>query len=250
MRRFIAIGAVVGLAVFVFAQMSGSDLLKSYSTALNGAKSLSTTFSVQKIGGTSTTYSVDLAKPNKARIDTPTQLIVADGTNITTYTKKDNSYFKQPETDADLKALFAGDELSLFAPFFDQSYFANKVVASKAGAQKVLKGTAYNVVAANMDNKGKKTVTFYLDPKDNIAKRGEYTLVDAGATDTLLVMTKEFALDNTQGASTFAFSAPDGAHEITAEEMSADKWYTNLDEAAAVAKRLNKPMFVDFYADW
>lgn len=250
MRRFIVIGAVAGLAVWVLAQVSGTDMLKTYSTALNSAKSLSTTFTVQKIGGSASTYSVDLAKPNKARIDTPTQLIVADGTTITTYDKKDKSYFKQPETDGDLKALFAGDELSLFGPFFDANAVTSKVVSAKPAGTKIRKGVTFNVVAANMDNKGKKTINFYIDPSDHLAKVGEYTLVDAGATDTLLVMTKEFSVNGAAADSTFAFAPPEGSREITADEMSASKWYTSLEEGQAVAKRLNKPLFVDFYADW
>src|SRR5689334_11791181 len=143
MRRLIAIGAIAGLAVWVFAQVSGSDMLGSFAKSLNGAKSLSTTYTVQRINGGSSTYKVDLAKPNKARIDTPSQLVVADGTNITTYDKNDKSYFKKPQTDSDLKDLFATDELSLFGPFFDANFFNNKVVSSKPGGQKNRKGVMY-----------------------------------------------------------------------------------------------------------
>jgi len=250
MRRLIAIGAVAGLAVWVLAQVSGTDMLNSFAKALNGAKSLSATYTVQRIGGGSATYKVDLAKPNKARIDTPSQLIVADGTNITTYDKTDNSYFKKPETDADLKGLFGSDEFNLFGSFFSSDFYSGKVVSSKAAGQKVRKGVSYNVVVANMDDKGKKTVSFYLDPADKLAKVGEFVLNDAGATETLLVMTKDYSVDGNQPAATYAFNAPDGAHEVSLEEMSAGKWYETLGEAQAMAKKTNRPIFVDFYADW
>lgn len=250
MRRLIAIGAIAGLAVWVVAQVSGNDMLGSYAKSLNAAKSLSTTMTVQRIGGSSSTLTVDLAKPNKARIDTPTQLIVADGTNIITYDKGDKSYFKKPETDSDLKDLFKSDELNLFGSFFDADFYKGKVVSSKSGGQKVRKGVSYDVVVASMDTKGKKTASFYLDPKDKLAKVGEFVLNDAGATETVLVMTKDYSVDGNQAATMFAFNAPDGSREITAEELNAGKWYENLGEAEAMAKKLNRPLFVDFYADW
>jgi outer membrane lipoprotein-sorting protein len=249
MRRLIAIGAVAGLAVWVLAQVSGTSMLDSFAKSLNGAKSVSATYTVQRIGGGSSTYQVDLAKPNKARIDTPTQLVVADGTNITTYDKGDKSYFKKPETDADLKGLFATDDLNLFGSFFDAGFYG-KVISTKSGGQKVRKGVTYDVVVATMDAKGKKTVTFYLDPKDKLAKVGEFVLNDAGATDTTLVMSKDYVVDSAPAATTFAFNAPDGSREISQEEMNAGKWYENLGEAEAMAKKLNRPLLVDFYADW
>lgn len=250
MRRLIAFGAVAALAAWVVAQTSGGTMLDAYAKALNGAKSLSTTYTVQKIGGTASTYSLDLAKPNKARIDTPTQLIVADGTNITILDKHDQTYYKKPETDGDLKDFFKSDDLLMFGAFFDADFLKNKVVSSKTAGQKTRKGVNYNVVVANMDDKGKKTVSFYLDPADQLAKVGEFVLNDAGATDTLLVMTKDFSANSGQGANVFAFTAPEGAKEISLDEINAGKWYTNLEEAESMAKKLNKPLFVDFYADW
>jgi len=249
MRRLIAIGVAAGLAAFVIAQVSGSDMLAGFAKSLNGAKSLSSTFTVQKVGGASATYKVDLAKPNKARIETPTQLIVADGSTVTTLDKTDNSFFKKPQSDGDLKEMFNPDELNMFGAFFDAQFYGN-AVSSKSAGQKVRKGVTYNVVTATMDTKGKKTISFYLDPADKLAKVGEYVLTDAGATDTLLVMTKDYSIDGSQGANTFAFAAPDGAREISQEEMNAGKWYENLGGAEAMAKKLNKPLFVDFYADW
>jgi outer membrane lipoprotein-sorting protein len=250
MRRLIAIGAIGALGAFVFAQVSGSDMLNSFAKSLNGAKSLSATMTVQRIGGSSNTIKVDLAKPNKARIDTPTQLVVADGNTITTYDKTDNSYFKKPETDGDLKALFAPDELSLLGSFFDAGFYKGRVVSSKPGGQKSLKGTSYDVVVATMDDKGKKTISFFLDPKDKLAKAGQFVLQDAGQTDTVIVMAKDYAIDGDQAGSLFAFSAPNGSKEISLEEMNAGKWYENFEEAQAMSKKLNRPIFVDFYADW
>jgi thiol:disulfide interchange protein len=48
----------------------------------------------------------------------------------------------------------------------------------------------------------------------------------------------------------FAFKAPAGSRELTAAEISADKWYTNFDEAVAVGKASNRLVLVDFYTSW
>jgi outer membrane lipoprotein-sorting protein len=249
MRRFLPIGALAALAVLVLAQVRGSDLLANFAKAQNGAKSLSATYTVQRVGGTSATYQVDLAKPNKARIDSPTQLVVADGTNITTYDKADKSYFTKPQTDGDLKGLFKGDDTHLFGAFFDADFYA-KVPASKAAGTKARKGVTYNVVQINMDTLNKKTISLYLDPSDKMAKVGEFVLADGGVTDTVIVATKELLLDGKQADTLFAFKAPEGSRQITLEEMNSGKWYTDFEEAQAMAKKANKPIFLDFYADW
>jgi len=250
MRRFIAIGAFVGLAVWVLAQVSGSDMIANFAKTLNGAKSLSATYSVQRIGGESASYKLDLAKPNKARIDSPAEIIVADGTTITVYDKGDNSYYKKPQTDAELKALFNSDQLNMFGSFFDAEFYKDRVIAAKQAGQKVRKGVTYNVVTANLDNKGKKTMSFYLDPADKLAKVGEYVLNDAGATDTVLVLTKEYTIDGSPNANLFAFAPPTDSKQVSLEEMNAGKWYEDFAEAQAMAKKANKPIFLDFYADW
>ena len=49
-----------------------------------------------------------------------------------------------------------------------------------------------------------------FEVKDKLAKVGEFVLTDAGATDTMLVMAKDYSVDGSQTPATFAFSAPDG----------------------------------------
>lgn len=249
MRKFIVMGALAGLAVFVYAQVSGTTLLANFSKALNSSKSVSATLNAQVVNGTASTYKVDLAKPNLARIETPTQLIVADGKNITTLDKGDNTYFKKAETDADLKALFAGDELNLFASFFDAS--AYEKLTSKAAGAKNRKGVNYNVVDVNMDGKGKRMVSFYLDPKDSIARLAEInmTMSDKDKT-TIIVSAKDLTIDGATGNGLFAFTPPADSKELSMDEMSAGTWYTDLEEAKMLAKKTNKKIFVDFMATW
>src|SRR5688572_9607035 len=104
-RKSIWIAGVVGAATLALAQGSGSPILNAYVRTVNEAPALSVDYTAQMIGGSSVEYSIDLAKPNKARIDSPAQLIVADGTNITTYDKSCNTYFKEPQSQAALMDL-------------------------------------------------------------------------------------------------------------------------------------------------
>lgn len=249
MRKFITMGALAGLAVLVYAQVSGSSLVAGFSKALNASKSVSATINSQVVNGTVTNYKIDLAKPNMARIDGPNTLVVADGKNITTYDKKDNTYFKKPETDADLKALLDNDDFSMLAPFFDADAYAK--LSSKAAGTKNRKGVSYNVVDVNMDGKGKRTISFYIDPKDSITRLAEVNLsMSDKDKSTIIVSAKDMVLDGSMSNDTFAFAPPTDSRELSLDEMSAGTWYTDLEQAKALAKKTNKKIFVDFMATW
>jgi len=248
MRRFLGIGAAAALAVFVLAQVSGTNQLDSYAKALNSSKSISATYTVQKPNMAAATYKIDFAKPNMARIDTPNQIVVADGKTITTYDKAENSFYKKPQTADDFKALFNSDDTGLYAAFFDSNYFS-KVASVKPAGTKNRKGVTYNVIDVSMDKSGKKVVSFYLDPSDKIARVADINTVDGANKDNTIIMTKEFAMDG-DNSKAMAFSAPDGAKEVSLADMSSGKWFTSWSEAMAMAKKANKPIFVDFYTDW
>ncbi|HVT13818.1 MAG TPA: thioredoxin family protein [Fimbriimonadaceae bacterium] len=248
MRRILGIGAFVGLAAFVIAQVSGTDMLNSFAKALNSSKSVSASYTIQKPIGPSSSYQVDLAKPNKARIESPTEVIVADGNTITTYTKADNTYFKKPQTDAEFKALFANDDLGLFGSFFDANYYGNVVSAKPAGT-KVRKGVSYNVVDAKMDQAGKKTVSFYLDPSDQLARVAMITTVDGTNKDDTIIATKTLTV-NGDNNSAFVFNAPADSKELSLDDINAGRWFSTWADASAMSQKTGKPIFIDFFTDW
>jgi outer membrane lipoprotein-sorting protein len=248
MRRLFGILATVAAAGFVLAQ-SGSNLISGFTKALHEAQSLSTTFSVQVIGDAPTVYNLDLAKPNLARIDTPTQLIVADGKNITTYEKGPKTYYKRAQTAEELKALFASYELSVWSGFFDSAAFS-KVASTKSLGTKNRKGMNLAVVEAALDAGRTKTMTLYINPADNVARQAEFVVSAHGEKETAILDTRSLSLNNKGDASLFAFNAPDGARELSLEELNSAQWYTDLEEAKKVAARTNRLLLVDFYADW
>ncbi len=248
MRKLFAFGALAGVAVLALAQVRGTDVLAAYAKALNASKSVSATLTVQPVGGTPSTFKVNLAKPNMARIDTPSKLVVSDGTTITTYDKQDNSFYKQPYDEKLIKNLLNSDELGMLAPFFDANAYA-KVPAAKNTGVKNRKGVDYTVVQVTTDSAGRRVVNFYIDPKDSVAHMSDVTMSTSKTeTTSIIVMAKDFTLNGE--APKFSFVAPEGAREMSLDELSAGKWYGNMDEAMAAARKGNKKIFVDFMASW
>lgn len=247
MKKFAVLAGVV-VAGLVLAQ-GASGPLSGYIKSLNGASSLSASFTYQRIGGTSTSYAVELAKPNMVRIDKPGELIVADGKSIVTYDKKAKTYFKTPQSDAAIGKLFNDDEFSLFAPFFAPNAF-DKLTKVTAAGNKNRKGMSMQVVEATVDAKGFKKATFYIDPSNNVARQLELTFTDGPETIRTLIDVKDVKIGGEANASLFAFKAPEGSKELSLDEMMSDKWYYNLDEAKEVAKRTNRKIFIDFFATW
>jgi outer membrane lipoprotein-sorting protein len=247
-KAFVFFGAAA-LAAVILAQGQGNQLLANFSKALMDAKSLSTNYKVLPVGGTPVEINLELAKPNMAKIDTPSELIVADGTTITTYNKAEKTYFKRPQTADDLGSLFRGDQLGLWAGFFNGKAL-NGIANAKSLGVKNRKGMALNVVEGWADAKGRKTVTFYLSNQDGVARQAEIVINDQGVKDTTVIDTKSLTLNGAPDKDLFAFKAPAGSKEVTWEEMNSAKWVYDLEEAKAIAAKTNRKIFVDFMATW
>ncbi len=247
MRKF-AVFAACAAGSLVLAQ-NASGPLGGFTKALTDAQALSATFTYQRIGGVAQNFKIDVAKPNKLRLDKPNELIVADGTTIVTFDKKANTYSKAAQTPAAIKAIVAEDEFSLFAPFFNADAYDSLSKVTAAGT-KNRKGTALNVVEAQVDKNGLKTATFYIDPASNLARQLEYGFTDNGQVTRTLIDTKEIKVSASADSSLFAFKAPDGARELSADELNSDKWYHDLEEAKKIASATHRKIFVDFMATW
>lgn len=221
-----------------------ADSLNGYVDAMKAAQSLKASYTVTIIGGESREYSVELSKPNLMRFDSPSQQVIADGTNITTFDKAAKTYYKKPQSDAEIFEMLNGDELSIFAGFFNEKAF--KDLKTTTGGSKNRKGMKLDVVNGTFRNG--KTVAFYLDAK-SLARQLELTYPDT--KQKTLVDTKDLVLGDKAGsADQFAFKAPEGSRELTLDELMSDRWFTDIEEARKVAVKTNRLLFVDFYADW
>ncbi len=249
MRRIIGLGMLAGVVAFAVAQVSGTGLLSNFAKSINAASSLSATYTVTAIGqGGAEAYGIDLKKPNMARIDTPTQLIVADGKTVYTLDKKENSYFKQPQTADILQGAFTSDETSVWAGFFNSS--AYKPVSTKSLGAKNRKGMTLNAVEATYDTGGRRVVTYFLDPSDNVARQAQLDMNDPSGKATSILTTKDLTLGKEISPDKFIFTPPAGSKEVSLEDMNAGKWYTDFKEACALAKKTKRLVMVDFQTDW
>lgn len=233
------------LAIGLASAGTGQVSLESVAKAMADAKSLRAEYVVTELGGLSAEYRVTLAKPNLATIDSPDKLVVADGKTVTTYDKKEKTYFRRAQTPADLTALLAGDETRVWSPFFGQKLG----VSGRNLGTKNRKGMTLEVLEVSLDAQGKKVATLYLLPADKLPRQAEILLKDPARPVTLVLSAKSLDLDQVD-ASAFAFQAPAGSRELKEDEVAVFKWLTSIDEAKKIAAATNKMIFVDFYADW
>lgn len=244
MKKWVLAGATLAVAGFVFAQ-SGSNVLNSFSKALHGAQGLSVTYTVTRLGGSPASYTVNLSKPNRARIESASQIITADGSTITFFDRKSNSYFKRKQTDAEFRALLTSDDLSLWAPFFRDDAF--KGLNVKAMPDKNRKGVNFKVVTLTPPDATDVSWTLYIHPDDNVARQAEIVVKAGKDEGTKIIDCKSLTLET---GDVFAFNAPAGSKEVDEAELYSDRWYLDWDEAMGVAKKTNRVLLVDFYTDW
>lgn len=247
MRKYLWAAVTAALAVLVYAQTGPGQLLANYAKTLSEAKSLKTTYTVQSLDGAPQAYQLDLAKPNMARIESPTEIITADGSTIFHFDKAQKTYYRDPQTDEALKALLGGDAFDLWRAFFNPNSLS-KATAKSLGTMN-RKGMQVNAVEASLLD-GKKKIVFYLATQDNLARQGEISYSDQSSSERLLVQTKSLELGGEASASQFAFKAPDGSRELTEEERLSAEWYDDLEKAKEVAAKTKRLIFIDFYAEW
>ena len=241
------------LALSVFYGFSGgadvpSKGFSAWQDSLKSKSSLSAKVAIQEVGGSASSYTIDMKKPNLLRLDTDTTLIIADGTTITTFDKKQGVYYKQPQTKEDMKVLLDADQFNLFTGFFGEAPAVQKSVDGKT---RTLGGDQVTEVNTFFDKGGKKQQMFYVG-SDNIAKRSSMT-ASKGANEKpfqMVINAKDVVIDGKPSDTLFAFKAPDSAKEINYQDLISSKWFFDLDEAKLIATRTKKKIFIDFMASW
>lgn len=246
-RRALFLTGAAALAVLAVAGFQRTAL-DSFNSALAGAKGLDAEYTLTVVGGTTSQYKVSLAKPDKARIETPELLVVADGETITRLMKRDGIYFKKDQTQEELQSLMAMDGLSMWAPFFNENAAGRYSNVRDAGTRK--RGQVdYKVVNATHGARGETQLTYYIDPSDSLAKQGQFVNNLSGRSVTT-VMNASKAVLTVPGDDVFAFTAPSGAKEVKEIDLVAGKWLYDYEEAKKAAVVGNKLIMVDFMAEW
>ena len=246
MRKYLWVAATATMAVLVYAQLSAGQLLANYAKTLSEAKSLKVSYTVISTDGASQAYQLALAKPNMARIETPGEVITADGTTLVHFDKAQKTYYRDPQNDQVLRGLLNEDQFAVWNAFFNGNAFS-KASAKSLGTMN-RKGVQLNAVEASFDD-GKKKIVYYLSPQDSLARQAEIGYADTGS-NKLIVNTKSIEVGGDAKAESFAFNAPAGSHELTEEERLSAEWYDDLEKAKEVAAKTKRLIFIDFYAEW
>ena len=245
MRKSLGFLALVGLAAIAAARLAPAGLI-DFSKALQSAPTLKADYTAQTIGGASARYNVQLKKPNLLRVETPTQILVSDGKELTTFEKAEGYYYKQPASAAAIGEIFVPEPLNVWAGFFNPK--ALSAPSSKSLGTKSRGGQSLEAVQANYD--ANRVITYFLDATDKVARQAQIDLTVGSGKQTMVVNAKDVQVGGALDADVFAFKAPQNSRETTLDEISSDRWFTDLDEAKAAAAKSGKRIFVDFMATW
>ncbi len=247
-NRIAIIAGCAALAVVSIANSfsDASPKLKAFAANLFASQNLAAKYSIQPVGGTPVEYNVSLAKPDKARIESDSTLIVADGKTITTYNKSANTYMSKAQTETALLNLFNDTEISVWKPFF-KSECVNDFAFSKDSGTKNRGGKTLNVINVKPNAKIGVTLNLYIDDKNNLQQGEIITEVKGQEPNTEILIMSE------QGVASdglFAFKAPAGSKEVKESDMVAGEWGHDFYKALEMAKASGKLVMVDFMASW
>lgn len=235
-------GAVAATALL------SSPAFDSFKSTLLKAEGLSATVQVSVVGGTSSDYTIELAKPNMLRLETAEKLIVADGKEITTLVKGQNQYYSVEQTPQGLGEILGQADMQVWQPFFNEKAYGKVARIEKTGEKRIA-GENTDVIHIEADAKGDTTMDFYLNQKSKLPAR--LTIDSKGLSGK---ESKVLAMSNVQlgskPADLFTFKAPSGAQKVDLSVMNLGKWMWDYEAAFNMAKASGKMVMIDFMASW
>lgn len=191
---------------------SPSAQLKAHADKLLAAPSFSATYTVQPIGGAPEEQSLQLAKPNLARWESPSKLVVTDGKTLWTYDKAGKTYTEQPATAS--SATEAIPSLAWqWSAFFD-SRFAEQIGASKPGRARKFRGASIKEVDLTFAKRANASCTLYVDDQTGVVRGGMWKVQDARVATETIVFADKLEVGANLPDSTFTFAAPAGAKKL------------------------------------
>lgn len=248
MRKFVGLATGIAVACVGAAQVRGSDLLAGMAQALNRAQSVKASYSITPIGGASVDYTVELSKPNLARIEGPSRLVIATGKDVVTFDKDLNAFVRRPQLSNDATKILAPSSTEMFVPFFEPNYYQN-VVNPRSVGRVNRKGQILEAVQYSTGSFPFKQWTYYVSPDDQLPRQAQFVLKTDTSTTTSVYDTRSVSTDPIP-AERFEWKPAAEAKEVNWTNVAEGKWYTDLDEAQLAAALTDRLVFVMFYADW
>lgn len=248
MNRWTIVAAtgLMALAVGVGAQETGLRLVQGHGEALRKAESLRVVFTLQAVGGAPSRFEIEMAKPNRLRLQTPERLVVADGEKITVFDRQSKQFFRKPQNEEAFREILQREEVMWWGPFFDESVLG-KFDRARVVGERTRRGIALRAVETSRSGSAE-TSTLYIAPSDGVLRQAEFRSKESPVVTILDV--QELALNPELGGEVFAFQPPPGAEEVDEAVLQGFRWLTDLDEALKLAKTTNRLVMVDFYTDW
>lgn len=206
-------------ATSLMTYQGGKTALSTHEKTLKEAKSLEATYTVQNLPGAPVEYKLAFSRPALMRIETPSHLVVSDGTKLWDLDKEKNT-FTEVEGGADaLKGVFGSDDLWPWSGFFLPEQF-KLVKMADAGSKRTMKGVEVLDISVTFED-ATKTGHVYFDPKQGLARGISLRKGDK----EMLIMAKDLKLNGAPDASLFVFSAPAGAKKADAVAAGSDLTY-------------------------
>jgi outer membrane lipoprotein-sorting protein len=222
-----AVPAVAGVQVL--------NPVADFQKSVASANTLSVVFTVQSIGGTAQEYKLIAQKPNKFRIETPTEITVGDGSNVVTYRKSDGEYMRNGQTRDDAPRQLVNDPLrhwlSFFAPNLTPPISRSLGLRERNGVEYQAYGVAHP----------RGTATYYLAKTDRLLRQAS---LDEPGQPLEVMIVRDITLNGSVAADAFQFKAPANAKLVSREIFNALKWMTDLEEAKRLSKRSGKKILL------
>ncbi|MDX2064364.1 MAG: thioredoxin family protein [Fimbriimonadaceae bacterium] len=235
-RATTVFGAVIALsAVPAVAGVQTINPVADFQKAVASANSLNVSFTVQSIGGTAQEYKLVAQKPNKFRVETPTEITVGDGNNVVTYRKSDGEYMRNVQTRDDAPRQLVNDPLrhwlSFFAPNLTPPISRSLGLRERNGVEYQAFGVAHP----------RGTATYYLAKTDRLLRQA--SLEEPGQPLEVMIV-RDIALNGTIPADAFQFKAPANAKLVSRDIYNALKWMSDIEEAKRLSKRTGKKILL------
>lgn len=182
---------------------------------LQSAQSLTATLSVTRLPAAPETYTLTYSKPDLLRIESPTRLVVSNGSKAFVLDKTANTYAESPAS----FAFAAEDPVVAWAAFFNPKALADAQKVT-LGAKRKIKGIA--VTEVNVSLPGNRSLTLYVDDKLGIARGGSIRFPSGSGTEEVLAIASTLTVGKEPLAqSEFEFAPPAGAELQEAPKVEA-----------------------------
>lgn len=198
-----AIAAAISLDV-------NHPLLNSHIEKLKASGSLTAVFSVNRIGSDLEDHKIVISKPGLLRWETPTQVVIANGTSILTLNRKSNQFTEEPSTPEALKKLLSNDVIWAWSAMLDDT-FLKPITDARTAASRRVKGIAVKEVNVS---RGPKVTTLFVDDQLGFARGATYQEDKGGQKVTTIIIASELRLEPAMASTDKLFAMSPGAQKV------------------------------------